>query len=178
MNTNIELLLSRLKIIKPKGFPCFTALFINDKFINFFWNKKFNKQNGNSRHHNHAEHQLLKLLKEVDSIDKITLIQTMPPCFDCLQELLKLERSIKIIYLFDPYLKHKKKNWKNKKNIILKRIDPQYTQLINYAWRFFKERYFTKSHNQSRNNLIKKWQKFNNIKYGYNISNQNTMARA
>lgn len=144
-----------------KYFPSFTAIVDkNGDVIDIQWNTKGHIDT-KLRHHSHAEYLMLTKIKDHK---EALLIQTMPPCDHCLKELEKLKIKIKIICLFDQWLKISRDTWKNSEYISCELLDRQHKDVIEANYILIEKRYNTHGHKRSKKELIKMWDKLSNIK--------------
>jgi len=161
-------LLKKLNVLKWNGFPCFSAVYINDKLENIKINKKWTKETTpQERHKNHAEFILIDELDfEVIKEKEIVIVQTFPPCSHCLEKIKTLNLQLNIVWLFDPYQKTSRKLWNETKDISFNRISRNYEALIDFNFIKFLNRMNYKSHSNSRKALLIRHNgNLENIKY-------------
>jgi len=163
-------LLKELSDIPWPGFPCFSAVYVDNDLKSSKTNKKGKADEpiNNERHKNHAEFILCREFNFQNSKDqRIVILQTFPPCSCCLEELNKLGVKIHIVWLFDPYKKINKQLWKGEmKNITFERISRDYKILIDLNFKRYKKRMHITLHRGSRKHLLEMHNgNFQNIKY-------------
>ena len=161
------------------GFPCFSAVYVDNDLKFIKTNRKAKKgqfiseghkseRHKSERHKNHAEFILCKEFDFKSFEDQsIVILQTQPPCSCCLEELNNLGIKVHIIWLFDPYKKIDRKLWKGEmKNISFERISRDYKILIDLNFEKYKKRMDTYLHRGARKRLMEKHNgNFYNIKY-------------